>query len=284
MRPPGRTRAASAGASRRSGLAGCWRRRRRTDRTRPRRGPRAAGTRASPPLAAAFATLAAIACGSTSVPTTRAGAQARSGDRQDAGAAAVVEHRFAGAGARSRATAGTAASSDASPCRTRARDRATRLIAAGSTGSHHDGTIQSPSAMRIGANCACVARTQSCSATSARPCGGSGRAHGRGRGGQRRRDVGGAVEQRGQHAHRPRAGRPPRRARRRAAYSAVVCASRVGDVDRQRAGLEQRVAPGVGVGRAGPEDESAIGHGSSRRAAGQCRQPAALRLARRSSR
>ena len=46
------------------------------------------------------------------------------------------------------------------------------LIAAASGAVHHEGTIHSVSAIRTGANCACVVRTQSCSATARVSCGG----------------------------------------------------------------------------------------------------------------
>ena len=152
---------------------------------------------ASTPLRPALARLAATACGSMSTPTTRAGAEPRRGDREDARAAAVVEHRlarartFAASQRRHRRVVGCEPVPNARP------GSSARLIAPGSSGSHHVGTIQRPSAIRIGANCACVARTQSCSAT-----------------------LEALVRRRGAPSRRAAARRAPRRDRRRRPNSA----------------------------------------------------------------
>ncbi len=101
------------------------------------------------------------------------GAEAARGDRQDPRSATVVEDALSRRAARAasqrrhRRVVGCDPVPNASP------GSSARLIAAGSTGSHHDGTIHNPSAIWSGANCACVARTQSVSGTSNVSCGGS---------------------------------------------------------------------------------------------------------------
>ena len=94
-----------------------------------------------------------------------AGAKPRGGDGEDAGSAAVVEHRLA-AGAefalsqrRQSRVVGCEPVPKARPGSRR------RLRASGSGGSDHDGTMQKCGAISIGPNCACVLRTQSWSAT-----------------------------------------------------------------------------------------------------------------------
>ena len=172
-------------------------------------------------------------------------------------------------------------------------------------GSHHDGTIQSPSVIRIGANCACVARTQSCSATAKRlvrrqraaaiarqrapapPAIGRAAANSAvsatDRPARRRRLAGLAVERRlvrragardrrcRPTARRRRAARPPtRRRRRRRRRSAGRCSSRARDGPRRARAGRARVSPPACASRASLRDS-----GSTCRRAGTSRRAAA---------
>ena len=124
MRPPSAHARGKRGREQRSAdWRGCWRRRRRTccgaERVR-RAGTNEAVTRLARALARARLDRLRIDVDADDASRAKLGRR----DREDAGAATVVEHRLARRRARTRATRGTVASSDASRCRTRAPDRA----------------------------------------------------------------------------------------------------------------------------------------------------------------
>ena len=153
----------------------CWRRR---YRSAPRAAHRRARTSRRTPLARALSMPACTACG-VDVDADDAAAR-RASRRRSRGCRSRSRSRAPTCRCRNRARAarrGTGASSDASRCRTRDPGSSVRLMrVAIAAAVHHDGTIQRSSAMRIGANCACVARTQSWSATIDASYGGAARA------------------------------------------------------------------------------------------------------------
>ena len=71
------------------------------------------------------------------------------GDRQDPGSASVVEHRFAARAIRVASQRRQSRVVGCDPVPNASPGSSARLIAAGSTASHHEGTIQSPSAIRM---------------------------------------------------------------------------------------------------------------------------------------
>ena len=200
----------------------------------------------------------ACACGSTSMPTTRAGAQRARGDREDAGAAAVVEHATrrratcARSHSRHRRVVGCEPVPNARPGSRR------RLSASGSrrlAPRRHDPEVvgdpdrpelrlRRAHPVLLGDGVGLVRRAAA-SATRADAARSAAR---------RSAPAANSADERATPARARRAGSPGLAVQRRLAGGA---GGGIGDVDRQRARVEQRVGPGVGVRRPAASKRSA---------------------------
>ena len=198
-----------------------------------------------------------------SVPTTRAGAEPAGGDRENARAAAVIENAFRRRAARARATRRHRRVVGCDPVPNARPGSSARLIAAGSTGvaprRHDPEPVGDPERRELRLRRAhpvllghvegLVRRQHLAGARPVRPAPPRGRS----------RPENSAVNRlTGQPAAAGAPGSP---------YSGASSGgfgARVGDVDGERAGLQQRVRPGVGGGGVGVEAQGGVTHGQSR--------------------